>query len=242
MVADAEYYNSYIMSQVKSLKMKMMDDKRVGNPFVTISRQTGAYGITVARDLCEYLQKHERRTRCIWTVFDKELIEKVAEEHDLPKTVLPYLSEDTVSEIQDMIEETLGLHPSHDLLVQKTNKTILHLAQLGYVILVGRASNIITAKMPGGVNVRLISPWEKRLEHVQEYYSMTAAKAKEFIHREDHKRENYVKKYFKKDINDPLLYDMVINIDSLVHPETIQLIGDLVLNRIPQKSSSAIHL
>jgi len=231
MTGGEDYYSSYIVSQVKSLKKRSPHDKRQGNPFVTISRQTGAYGITVSKDLSEYLQKNERRTKCVWTVFDKELIEKVINEHDLPETVLPYLSEDSVSEIQDMIEEIIGLHPSHDMLVEKTGKTILHLAQLGYAIIVGRAANIITAKMPGGVNIRLVSPLEKRLEHVQEYYKMTSKAAREFILSEDSRRKNYVKRYFKKDIDDPLLYDMVINVDSLDRQETIRIIGDLVLNR-----------
>src|ERR1039458_9602356 len=112
MSEESAFYNSYIISQVKSLRKKLGNDNLSASPFVTISRQSGAYGITVSRDLCEYLQKNERRTKCVWTVFDKELIEKVIQEHDLPQTVLSYLSEDTVSEIQDMIEETLGLHPS----------------------------------------------------------------------------------------------------------------------------------
>ena len=60
---------------------------------------------------------------------------------------------------------------------------------------------------------------------------MTQKKASEFVFEEDLKRKNYVKKYFNKDINDPLLYDMVINVDSLVREEAIQAIGDLVLNR-----------
>ena len=119
-------------------------------------------------------------------------------------------------------------------MAQKTNKTILHLAQLGYVIIVGRASNIITARMPGGVNIRLICPLEKRIQHVQAYYGMNQKKAKEFILKEDRKRKNYVKKYFNKNIDDPLLYDMVINLDSVVRQEIIQVIGDFVLNRIPQ--------
>ena len=227
----ADYYSSYIVSQVRTLKKRSPHDKRLGNPFVTISRQTGAYGLTVSRDLREYLQKHERRTKCIWTIFDKELIDKVVTEHDLPETVLPYLSEDTVSGIQDTVEEILGLHPSHDFLVEKTGATILHLAQLGYAIIVGRAANIITAKMPGGVRIRLVSPLEKRVEHIQEYYKMTEKKAREFIATEDGNREKYVKKYFKKNIDDPLLFDMVINVDSLNAQETIQVIGDLVLNR-----------
>ena len=213
----------------------MPNDKRQANPFVTISRQAGAYGITLSHDLCEYLQKNERRTKCVWTVFDKDLIKKVVEEHDLPETVLPYLSEDTVSEIQDMIEESLGLHPSHDLLVMKTNKTILHLAQLGYAIIVGRGSSIITANMPGGVRIRLVSSLEKRIEHVQEYYKKTRKEAKEFISKEDLVRKKYVKKYFSKDLDDPLLYDMVINVDGLAHEEMIQVIANLVLNRFQRE-------
>ena len=235
MSGGTDLYSSYIISQVKSLKKKLPNDSRLGNPFVTISRQTGAYGITVSKDLCVYLQKNEKRTKCIWTVFDKELIEKVIQDHDLPETVLPYLSEDTVSEIQDMIEESLGLHPSHDLLVMKTNKTILHLAQLGYAIIVGRASNIITAKMPGGLSIRLVCPLEKRIEHVQEYYKLTLKAAKEFVSEGDRKRKNYVKKYFDRDIEDPLLYDMLINVDCLSRQETIQVIGDLVRNRFQRE-------
>jgi len=130
-----------------------------------------------------------------------------------------------------MIEELIGLHPSHNILVHKTGNTILHLAQLGYAIIVGRAANIITAKMPAGVNIRLVSPLEKRIEHVKEYYQLTTKEAHGFIAMGDRNRKKYVKKYFNKDIDDPLLYDMIINVDTLDRPETIRIIGELVLNR-----------
>jgi DNA-directed RNA polymerase alpha subunit len=101
-----------------ALKKGFPNNKRSNNPFVTISRQTGAYGTTISRNLCEYLQKNERRENCQetpkWIAFGKELIDKVVEELDLPKTVFPYLSEDMISYIQDMVEETLGLHPCRD--------------------------------------------------------------------------------------------------------------------------------
>ena len=232
-----DHYNSYINSQLKFLKSRLPQEQRAGNPFVTISRQTGAYRYTIPMALCEYLKKNERRAHCSWTVFDKELIKKIAEEHNLPETVLPYLSETAVSEVQDMVEEALGLHPSHDTLVQDTGKTILHLAQLGYCIIIDRAANIITSKLPGGVHVRLISPWEKRVEHIQEYYKVTKKKAEEYILIEDRNRGNYVKKYFGKDINDPLLYDVVLNVGSLGIPRTVQIIGDLVFKRFKVFSS-----
>lgn len=224
-------YNSYINSQVVSLKKKFPDEKRLVNPFVTISRQTGAYGISVAKDLCEYLQKIERRANCVWAVFDKELIEKVVEEHNLPEKVLPYLSEATISEIQDIMEELFDVHPSQYTLVHKTGETILRLAQLGNAVLVGRASNIITAKLPGGVHVRLICPLDIRVKRVQEYYQMDVKKAMEYVLTEDKNRKNYVKKYFEKGIDDPLLYDMVFNTGTLKPQEIIQVIGDFVFKR-----------
>ena len=235
MRGDDRVYSSYIASQIKSLQKNSPKDKRSSNPFVTISRQTGTRGIAVAQDLCKYLQTRERRARCVWTVFGKELLAQVAQEHDLPETVLPYLSEDTASAIQDMIEEALGLHPSHDLLVKKTNETILHLAQLGYAIIVGRAANIVTGKMPGGVNIRLVCPLEKRIAHMQEVYGMKQKEAGEFVLQEDGKRRKYVKKYFAEDIEDPLLYDMVINVGDFSRQEVVQTIGELVFSRHCQR-------
>jgi cytidylate kinase len=238
MSASVDAFNSYLVSQIESLGKESPNDKYSANPFVTISSQTGAGCVTVSRDLCEYLQKSDRllkcpvKMKCIWTVFDKELIDKIIEEHNLPKKVLPYLSENAVSYIQNMIEEMLELHPSLDSLVMKTNKTILHLAQLGYAVIVGRGANIITAKMPGGVDIRLVCPLERRLEHVQRQYEMTRDEAGKFILAEDGKRRDYVKKYFQKDVEDPLLYDMVINVDGLDSQETVSIIGDVVLNRL----------
>ena len=147
------------------------------------------------------------------------------------KQILPYLSEATISEIQDILEELFDVHPSQYTLAHKTGQTILHLAQLGYVVLVGRAANIITAKLPGGVHIRLVSPLEKRVKHIQEYYKMTEKKAKEYILKEDQNRKNYVKKYFDKDINDPYLYDMIINMGRHKPQEIIQTVGDFILRR-----------
>ena len=59
--------------------------QRESRPFVTISRESGAYGMTIAEMLAEYLRKRERRQDAPWTVFDKELIKKVIEEHEFPK-------------------------------------------------------------------------------------------------------------------------------------------------------------
>ncbi|MDE2028859.1 MAG: cytidylate kinase-like family protein, partial [Candidatus Omnitrophica bacterium] len=206
-------YTAYIHCQVKNLK-NGLEKSRI-QPYVTISRQTGAWGLTIAKKLCESLKKVPQFKNCPWAIFDKEILDKVIHELNLPETVLPYLSESTITEIEDLMEELFGLHPSRYLLVQETSKTILHLAQLGHAIIVGRGSGIITAKIPGGVHVRLIAPLEKRIEHMQEYLKVSREEARRFILEKDANRKNYAKKYFDKDNSDPLLYDLVINVDAV---------------------------
>ena len=61
-----------------------------------------------------------------------------------------------MSEIQDLIEQFFGLHPSEQKLIRKISNTIIHLAVLGNVVLMDRASNIITRELAGGLHIRLI--------------------------------------------------------------------------------------
>jgi len=76
---------------------------------VTISRQSGSGGHAVASRLAEYLQARETGGRCPWTVFDRNLVEKVLEDHHLPKRLARFMPEDRISEISDTMDELFGL-------------------------------------------------------------------------------------------------------------------------------------
>mgnify|MGYP001411061769 CR=1 FL=1 len=52
---------------------------------VTISRQCGSGALVVAGKLAERLQPHSPKGAPPWTVFDRNLMEKVLEDHHLPK-------------------------------------------------------------------------------------------------------------------------------------------------------------
>lgn len=200
-------------------------ERRRINPFVTISRQPGAYGITIADLLSADLQKREKRYRFKWTVYDRELLRRVIEDHEMSPDVLPYLGEYAIGEINDMMEEFFGLHPSKWQLIHMMTHTILQLAMRGGAIFVGRATNVITSHLPGGVHIRLIGSYEARLEHLIKHKHFSEANAREFIRTEEKNRREYHRKYFSRDIDDPLLYDMVINTDSVPIQELVPLIA-----------------
>jgi cytidylate kinase len=200
---------------------------------VTISRQAGCGASTVAQRLAERLQERRKENEPPWTVFDKNLVWKVLEEHKLPRRLEKFMPENRISEIQDTLDELFGLHPPSWMLVRQTAETILHLANLGNVIIIGRGANIITGMMDSALHVRLVAPLGERLQHIQERQGLSYEAALEFARSQDEGRRRYLRKYYQSDINDPLLYHLVINTHLIDYERAATLIGDMVIGKEP---------
>lgn len=199
-------------------------------PTITISRLPGAGGHTVASKLAEYLLVHVP-AHCEWTVFDRNLVEKALEDHHLHKRIAEYIPETHKSMLTDTLEELLGFHPSSWTIVQYTTDTILRLVQMGNVIIVGRAGNVITSKLRPAFHVRLIGSLEKRIARVQEVYNLGQKAAAQFIKKEAVGRKRYLQDNFGKDIDDSLLYHLTVNMDLVQYDDAARLIGDEVIKR-----------
>jgi hypothetical protein len=198
---------------------------------VTISRQAGSGAHAVALKVAELLQAHTPKEAAPWTIFDRNLVDKVIQDHELPQRVAHFMPEDRVSGISDTVEELFGLHPPSWLLVRKATETILHLAELGNVILIGRGAAVVAGQLEHVVHVRLVSSLERRIERIQKLEHLDAAAAREFIQKEDRGRERYLKRYFKEDVDNPLLYHVTIHVDRVSCEQAARIIADLVLKR-----------
>jgi hypothetical protein len=206
---------------------------------VTISRQSGAGGHEVAEHLAEFLQAKAPNESRRWTVFDKNLVEKVLEDHHLPKRFAQFMPEDKVSDISDAMDELFGLHPSSWSLVEHTAETILRLANLGNAIIIGRGANVITASLDHVFHVRLVSALEKRTEYLENLLSINHAAALEMIHHEERGRERYLQKNYGANVNDPLLYHLIINTGLLGYEQAAQLIGEAMLQSAAQGTTAS---
>ena len=200
-------------------------------PAVTISRETGAGGVSIAGKLADYLQNSAPRPGAPWTVFDRNLVERVLEDHHLPKRIAQYMQEARVSELQNMVEDVLGLHPDAWTLVHQVAETVLQLAELGNVIIVGRGAHVITSRLENVLHVRLVAPVEHRVRVVCRYYNLDEVAARKFIEEQDRGRNGYVKKYLGRNIEDPLQYHLVLNTGWLDFEEAARLIGETVIHR-----------
>lgn len=204
---------------------------------ITLSRQTGTGGLAIAYRLADYLQKHGPCPDKPWTVFDKNLVDEVLKRHNLPAEMAPYLSEERTSQLQDMVEEVLGLHPSAVEMVRRVTETILHLAELGNVILVGRGANLITARLRHVFHVRLVGTLECRIARLCRFEKIDQTTARRLIQESDSARALYVKRHFGADIENPLLYDLVLNTDRMSDEDAVQVIAQAALSRCRRPAS-----
>lgn len=225
-----EHCASFVSSQFQPGGTAGADAETGVRRAVTISRQAGCGALAVAEKLARYLQERSPRHAMSWRVFDRNLMEKVLEDHDLPTRLAQFLPEDRVSYLEDIMADLLQAYPPSQTVIRQTTETILKLASLGNVILIGRGGNIITARLPNMFHVRLVAPLEERIEYSHMSYGMTKTEARKFCLREDLGRKRYLKKYFHADINDPSLYHLVINIGLVDYDNAAKLIGDTMLN------------
>jgi cytidylate kinase len=226
--------HSFIRSQLESPPAKKPDVR----PVITISRMAGAGGHRVAADLADYLQAHAD-TGFPWTVFDRNLIEQVLADHELSREIGDFMPEGHKSSVADYLEELLGLHPSTWTLVHQTCETLLHLARMGSVILVGRAASVVARGLPNSFHVRLAGSPERRVKRLAQLEHLDEKAAVRRMHQLDRGRRRYLKDHFGEDIDDPLLYHVTINTDRISCAETARLIGEEVIHRFNLRPKGA---
>lgn len=215
---------SYLLCQIKERKQKAAQAIRPG-PAITLSYQTGAGEHEIAMRIAEILQAAEPVASTPWTVFDRRLIEHVLKEHQFPESMARFLPEDRRSFVEEEIGDILGLHPPAWVIVPQIAETILHLANAGHVILVGRGAAFITAAMPNVFHVRLVAPLTDRIDRVRMIENMPATEAAKYVARKDRGRSRYAKAYFRGQLEDDLLYHLVINTGRIPYHRAAQIIA-----------------
>jgi cytidylate kinase len=197
------------------------------SPIVTISRQRGAEGQAVALRTAEILSEMTHGLNP-WIVVDKDLAERVIEDHHLPKRIGRFFTEEQTLSIEEHLEGLFGISVPSATRIQDMTRTIINLARLGHVIFVGRAAHVITANFPRAVHVRVIGSFKRRVERLMEIKKYSWDEAAAEVKTVDHQRHHFVSTHFRTDIEDPLRYDMIFNTDRVSVEESARLIAHLV--------------
>jgi cytidylate kinase len=177
-------------------------------PIITLSRSMGSRGDDIA------LAVAQRLKLCL---AGREVINRAAKQAGVPEIAL--------AEIDEL--GLLGVKPSPATLRlywEKVTAVIFSLADQGDVLLVGRGGQVVLADRPGVLHVRAIAPRAKRIAHVQERCRVTVEVAAARIDASDQARASFLKRHHGVDWDDPLLYDLVLNMAHIDEATAVDIV------------------
>ncbi|HMP77381.1 MAG TPA: cytidylate kinase-like family protein [Kiritimatiellia bacterium] len=208
-------------------------------PFVTISREAGAGGRTLAAEIVRKLEALRPGAFAEdWEVFDDQLCALIAEDEKLGVSFDQLLTEEYRSEVNEVVTELIAQRAKRYEVFKRVFGIVRMLGTLGKCVVVGRAGMCVTADMPLGVHIRLVAPEPVRLKRMMKLLRLGAAEAARKMKAQDEDRQRLVRDFFGKNVDDPLLYDAVFNTDRLAIPEIADAVARLVLQRMDRYERS----
>ncbi len=196
--------------------------------FLTLSRDNGSLGDEIARELA---------TRLGWHMFDKEIVDYIAENSQVRENIVRQLDERSRGLVHEAILRLLqmperapfGSGEYHESLV----KTLATLATRGDAILVGRGANFALHWSEYGMHVRITGSLEARVRRACEIWQMPAAKARQRLLAADADRKQFIRHLYRKDVDDLRYYDLTLNTDHLSVKQAANTIIAVMVPEIP---------
>jgi cytidylate kinase len=182
---------------------------------IALSREVGARGTTVAREVGQRLN---------WAVYDHELVEHIAREMKLRARLLESVDERSLSWLEECLEALAsGPLVSESGYVRHLVQTLLSLATHGECVIVGRGAAMI---LPADttLRVRMVAALDDRAAVMSEELGIAREEALRRVLTSDRERIQFVKDHFQKDPTLNQHYDLILNSSRFTVAECADLI------------------
>lgn len=192
--------------------------KLINCPVITISREYGAGGRSVAKRLSELLG-------IPW--YDKDFVKKTVEHSGFSEEDILREGEEMSSRqkfLDSILNSMVSYTSSGDAIFQAQKKEILNLAKEPCII-VGRCANIVLqqAGIPS-FDVFLYADMETRMKRAEQLNENGDMDLQRYIETRDELRATYHKHYTKTDIGDYHNYDLILNTGILGFEKCVDII------------------
>lgn len=202
-------------------------EKATPGPVVTLSREFGCEANIISQKLSEKLASHYSAIdqKSNWKIISKEILEASAQKLKTDSKKLEYVFEESRTTIDDFLLSLTARQYYSDWKIKETIKKAVHsFAYDGYVIIVGRAGAQITRDIQKALHVRLIAPFQWRVDHIAEKHNLSSKEAYRKVKEMDKKRQRLLET-FSKDSDCHHCYDVHYNLKYL---NTDQIVSDIV--------------
>ena len=196
-------------------------------PVITISRQFGAGGKTLTDQLA---------ARLGYGVANEEIIDKLAQSTKL--------STDSVRSFEGEEDGKFQVTPSTGFIrrifdtsknfmdeqqyVKLLNHLIPQVADRGNIIILGRGAQFILQDRKDVVHILLLAAESDRVKFLQAHYDLSLEDAHQAVIKQGKRRLKLMKLFNSADYDQPVHYDLVLNMSRLTIDRAVDLICTLV--------------
>ena len=185
------------------------------NKIITVSRQFGSGGRTIAREVARRLN-----IPC----YDQELIENVEKDSGFTKT---YIDENGENSSTGILTSMFGTSFGRDLVWTSQCKVICQLAKEGPCVIVGRCGDYILREKAELLKVFIHADIKKRAERIVSVYGESDVAPEKRIREKDKRRAAYYKYYTETDWGIAKNYDISLDSGKFGIDKCAEIIVDL---------------
>ena len=212
-----KYIEEMVSRQVRRSEMARQkaveSGKAEAHPVVTISRRMGSGARIVAGKLAADLG---------WSLWDKELLDAMAENADVSHRVVESFDERTMSELEVIARAALGDHELGGFIYARhLAKAVAAIAKLGNAIILGRGANFL---LPDALNIRIDASDKHRIENMTTYENLTRKEAALKIVQSDRERRDFLIRAFGRERVETCHYDLTICTDKFSTADAVEII------------------
>lgn len=191
---------------------------------ITISREMGSGGIPIVHQVAEELG---------YSLVDGDAIKNMATEYGLTHEILLQIDEKPPAFIEQLDRQIeLGMNRIQLIVLEKALK--------GNVVIYGRGGQDLLPGIGNVFRVRVIAPFEDRVERWAEREWIDPDLARSLVRKSDQQRAGFIKYYFDRNWTNPIEYDMVINTARLANETAVKLIVEGIKDRnLTEKKGAA---
>lgn len=217
----ARQLNQY--NRLRSLLREDPSDQPVATgPVVTISRMSGCCARQLAADLGRELGVQ---------VWGRELVDLIATDRGLRRELVSRLDQGETRDGEGWVHGVLSgrmfLKSDYVLALAQTLKAI---ADTGGGVIVGRGASFLLGER-ADLRVRLVAGPRYRLRTLMRERDLEKEPARERLEQLDTARREFVREYFRSDVNDPGNYDVVFNVEFIPADLQRRMCLDLIERR-----------
>ncbi|MES1259277.1 MAG: cytidylate kinase-like family protein [Gemmatimonadota bacterium] len=182
---------------------------------ITISREYGAGGSSVARAIAERLG---------WKLVDNQLVEEIARRAGMTTAEAQEKVERGPTFVERLIRALAASNPelltpasvsppeAEDAKLKEITEQVVAESASNHAVLVGRAASAVIGRREDALHVKLIGSLEYRRAVVAERLSVSLEEAARRIRDVDAHRAEYHRKWYARDWGDPHHFHVVINV------------------------------